>query len=167
MDTKIALTNLGKYNEGKLIFTWLQLPCTDEELRAAKDEIGINEQYEEWFITDYESDIEGLKIEEYENIDDLNELLEQIENIDDDDLNAIIESTGYELQECIDIYNSGKYEFYPDCKTYADVAGHMVDNGLYGDVSESLAPYIDYESIGNDLDCDGYCETSYGVIYTG
>ncbi len=167
MKTQIALTNLGKYNEGHLIFTWLQLPFTDEELQAAKDEIGINAQYEEWFITDYESDIVGLKIDEYENIEDLNELLEQIEEIDDEALNAIIESAGYELQQCIDIYNGGNYQFYPDCETYADVAERDVNDGLYGEVSESLIIYIDFKSIGRDLDCNGYCETSYGVIYVG
>ena len=61
---KIALTNLGKYNEGYLVYTWLDLPCSDEELQKAKDEIGINEMYEEWFITDFEADIPGFKVEE-------------------------------------------------------------------------------------------------------
>lgn len=55
---KIYLTNLGKYNEGYLVGKWVELPATDEELEEAKKEIGINQQYEEWFITDYESDIE-------------------------------------------------------------------------------------------------------------
>ena len=30
-ETKIALTNLGKYNEGELIFTWVELPATQDK----------------------------------------------------------------------------------------------------------------------------------------
>ena len=29
---RVALTNLGKYNEGELIFKWLDLPATEEEI---------------------------------------------------------------------------------------------------------------------------------------
>lgn len=27
---KIALTNLGKYNEGQLVYKWLELPATED-----------------------------------------------------------------------------------------------------------------------------------------
>lgn len=57
---KIFLTNLGKYNEGELVGEWISLPVSEEELEAVKERIGINEQYEEWFITDYETDITGV-----------------------------------------------------------------------------------------------------------
>lgn len=58
---RVALTNLGKYNEGELIFEWLELPTTEEEVEAAFKYIGVAEgtEYEEYFITDYE--IEELK----------------------------------------------------------------------------------------------------------
>jgi len=89
MTIKIALTNLGKYNEGNLIYKWVELPATEEELKAAMDAIGINEEYEEFFITDSETDIEGLKIGEYENLDNLNELAEELENLTDDELEIV------------------------------------------------------------------------------
>lgn len=53
---RIYLTNLGKYNEGYLIGEWIDLPISNEELQKVLDRIGINEEYEEYFITDYEDD---------------------------------------------------------------------------------------------------------------
>ena len=41
---RIYLTNLGKYNEGQLIGEWVELPCTDEELEAVKERIGISDE---------------------------------------------------------------------------------------------------------------------------
>lgn len=52
----IYLTNLGKYNEGQLIGEWVELPVSKEELQKVFERIGINEEYEEYFITDYECD---------------------------------------------------------------------------------------------------------------
>lgn len=75
---EICLTNLGKYNEGELIYSRLVLPATTEEICAAYDEIEVADgtMYEEAFISDYETDINGLSISEYASIDDLNELAE-------------------------------------------------------------------------------------------
>ena len=58
---KIYLSNLGKYNEGDLVGEWVTLPIGKKELEEVKERIGINEQYEEFFISDYESDIDGLE----------------------------------------------------------------------------------------------------------
>ena len=57
MDAPISiyLTNLGKYNEGELVGEWVELPVDDNFEQAFQD-IGINDEYEEWFITDYETD---------------------------------------------------------------------------------------------------------------
>ena len=44
------ITNLGKYNEGELIGKWITFPITKKELDKALREIGVNENYEEWFL---------------------------------------------------------------------------------------------------------------------
>ena len=49
------ITNLGKYNEGELIGRWIEFPIDEDDLKKALEEIGINEEYEEYFITDYEN----------------------------------------------------------------------------------------------------------------
>lgn len=78
---RIALTNLGKYNEGELLYTWLELPATDDEIAEAFAEIKVapNTRYEEHFITDYEA---PFSISEYESITNLNEMAEQLDAVD-------------------------------------------------------------------------------------
>ncbi|EGW0545412.1 antirestriction protein ArdA [Listeria monocytogenes] len=57
----IYLTNLGKYNEGELIGKWVTLPTDSELLEKAFQQIEIGEEYEEYFISDYESPL-GIKV---------------------------------------------------------------------------------------------------------
>lgn len=106
---KVFITNLGKYNEGELIGEWVSLPVDESELEEVLERIGINEEYEEYFITDFETEIDGLNVDEYSNIEELNELAEQLESLDEYDLEkvgAIAEAYGAELQEAIDdMYN--------------------------------------------------------------
>lgn len=166
---KVALANLGKYNEGKLAFKWLELPATTDEIEQAREEIGINEEYEEWFISDYETAIEGLHISEYENFAYLNDLAERFENLsydEQDAVGAVIEATGYSLEEALDIVKNGSYTLYSNCNTLRDVAWELFDEGCFGDKKAMgiLANYIDFDSLGEDLGYDNYYETSFGVI---
>lgn len=81
MEIRIALTNLGKYNEGELIYTWLDLPATDEEISEAIKEINVapNTEYEEYFISDYGA---PFSVSEYESLTKLNEIAEQLSNVE-------------------------------------------------------------------------------------
>ena len=54
------VTNLGKYNEGQLVGEWVKFPTTVEEMQEVFKRIGINAEYEEIFITDYDVDIPHL-----------------------------------------------------------------------------------------------------------
>lgn len=151
---RIALTNLGKYNEGQLVYKWLDLPATEEEIEEAKEVIGINEIYEEWFITDYETDIDGLKVDEYEDLETLNELVERYENLDEYEqeiVQAIIEAEGYDLEEALDVLERGNYSFYSGVNDEEDLGWYVIDEGLFGvEVPDSLQNYLDHEAIGRD-----------------
>ena len=161
----IYLTNLGKYNEGELIGEWVQLPCTDEELEAVKEKIGISDEpdengiyYEEWFITDYESDIHGIKVGEYDNVDELNELAEELENLDADQEKAIQAylEDGSSFEEALEAVQDGDYMIYCDCEDMEDVARQLVEEtGMLNDIPEMVARYFDYEAYGRDLDIEG------------
>ena len=125
----IALTNLGKYNEGELVYKWLSLPFTDEELQETLENIGINEYYEEYFVSDYEFDID-YNIGEYPDLKKLNELFEEIDYITIEDV-ADEEDLGIE---------------------YID----QIYGGIEQLPREVLERYFDFESFGRDLTIDGF-----------
>ena len=160
---KVFVTNLGKYNEGELIGEWVSLPVDESELEEVLERIGINEEYEEYFITDYETEFDGLKVDEYSNIEELNELAAQLESLDEYDLEkvgAIVEAYGAELQEAIDDIDN--YTYYSG-KTLKEVAYEIVEECY--ELPEIAQRYFDYEAFARDLDYDGYTETTNGVIY--
>lgn len=178
---KIYVANLGKYNEGELVGEWLTLPATDEELEKLFIDIKVahyNEDgdyipyyeengiiYEEVAIHDYETDITNLKINEYTNITELNETAEEIDELGDNEfetLNAIIEATGYDLEDALK--EVGNATFYNGC-TLEDVAEELVNNGCFGNIPDGISYYIDYEAIARDLRLDNYYEVSNGVIF--
>ena len=139
----IAVTNLAAYNEGRLIYKWLALPADENTIREAYKSIGCDlddENAPESFISDYETTDEAaelnLSVGEYENVWELNDLAERI---------AVLNLTFYEGY------------------TMEDLAEELVEEGVFGDIPESIACYIDYEAIARDLSFD-YTETSKGVI---
>lgn len=153
----IYLTNLGKYNEGQLIGEWVELPVSKEELQKVFEHIGINEEYEEYFITDYECDF--YEIGEYENLDTLNEIAERIEELDEEEskvAKALMSELGYTLDEAIDKVNSGDYRMYSDCDSMTDIAYQVVEEcGYLNNVPDTVARYFDYEAFGRDLGIEG------------
>lgn len=153
----IYVTNLGKYNEGELVGEWVSLPCAD--LEEVYDRIGINEEYEEVFITDYETDLSGLEVNEYQNIEDLNEQAEELEGADAEMIAAILEAEGGTIWDALEIANTAT--FYPGY-SLLDLAYELVEECY--DLPEIAQRYFDYEAFARDLSYDGYTETKGGVI---
>lgn len=163
----VAVTNLGKYNEGTLIFEWLKLPATEEEIQECFKKIGLNEKYEEYFITDYESDV-GLKCSEYENLEELNEKIQQLEDIGDyDKLEAVIERdyNGDNLQHIIDVMEDDDVDFYGGMTT-EDYVKEMIESSYNLDFMEEgwLSNYItiDYKRMAEEE--NSLYETDKGVL---
>lgn len=154
--TKIFLTNLGEYNNGRLIGEWLPLPYTEQQLDACMERIG---NPEEWFITDTDSDL-PIDIQEYANLSELNEQFEEVAAYDADLIAALIEC-GYSLQESLEMADN--VTFYPG-ETLEDVAYNIV-NECY-ELPEFALQYFDYTAFARDLSYDGYTETTYGTICT-
>lgn len=153
----IYLTNLGKYNEGELIGEWVELPVSQEELQKVFERIGINEEYEEYCIADYECDF--YEVGEYESLDALNEMAERIEELDEEEseiVKVLMSELGYTLDEAIDKVNSGDYTIYSDCDDMTDIAYQVVEEcGYLNNVPDNVARYFDYESFGRDLGIEG------------
>lgn len=172
MKTKTALISIylntwGNYNEnGADGGKWFELPCNIDEAREIiAEQTGEDVEEAEFFINDYETDINGLDIDEYSDIDELNDIAEELENLDDYDrekLEAILESEGGSLRSALD--NLDNRVYYPGY-TLEDVAQEQVDEGLFGEIPAEIANYIDYKAIARDLNCSGYTETENGVIF--
>ncbi len=62
-------------------------------------------------------------------------------------------------------YAPEDFTYEGEAQSYGKLAEEMVDAGLYGEIPEHLAPHIDYESIGSDLDCSGVYEIRHN--FTG
>jgi len=155
----VYLTNLGKYNEGELVGQWVELDGTLEysDLKeGGKCDIGLNSDYEEYFITDFESPVE---INEYTSIDRLNEIyktlteIQEETNLEECEIEAILKEISLEeLHEGIhDLF------IYPDCNDMSDVAYNYIEQtGLLHGVPDSLQRYFDYDAFGRDMGYEGH-----------
>lgn len=152
---KIFITNLREYNEGTLIGEWIDLPC--EGLKKVLDKISNNDK-DELFISDYETDISGLKVAEYEDILQLNEIAEEIDNFSDEEviaLQAYLEQYN-DIEQALEEVRQGNYTIYYDCDDMSDVAYQVVnESGLLDGVPETIKGYFDYEAYGRDIDIEG------------
>ncbi len=160
----IYLTNLGKYNEGYLIGEWIELPIDEEELQDCLDRIGINEEYEEYFITDYETDL-PISIGEYENISSLNEMAETLLDLSEYEANkykAILEAGFWSNHNDI-MDNLNNYNLLEEVKDSRDYGEMLINEST--NIPEYIIGYIDLESYGEDMasGIDG-AFTEYGWI---
>lgn len=159
---RIFLTNLGKYNEGELVGKWVDLPCDnlEEELEA----IGVGAvPYEEYFITDYESDF-GIEVGEYDNIDELNELAEELEALDEEEaetVKAYMEVEGGTLQEAMNAMSKGRCMFYQN----TDLDSLAVEEVEAWDLPDIALRYFDWDAYKRDMELTGYTEVNGGVFY--
>ena len=157
------ITNLGKYNEGYLIGEWITFPVSEEDLQEVLKRIGINDQYEEYFFTDWENDYDiDFNFGEYESIDHINEVIEAIENLDFSELELL--KAVYECEGLPDIeeFNPDNYIWY-EGMTLEEVAYDIVEGTYYSKDNDFLLRYFDYEAFSRDLSFEGYQESKYGV----
>lgn len=131
------------------------MPC--EGLEEVLNKISNNGN-DELFISDYETDISNLKISEYDDILQLNEIAEEIDNLSDDEviaLQAYLEQYN-DIEQALEEVRQGNYTIYYDCDDMSDVAYQVVnESGLLDGVPEELKVYFDYEAYGRDLSING------------
>lgn len=177
---KVFITNLGMYNEGILCGEWIELPIEEEDLNEVLDKIKIcheNENgeevkyydsvgnpYEEYFFTDFETDIDGLEIPEHISFEDLNEMAEEINCLDEEEqevLSGLLKDGGYSYEDAISIINNQQYCVFYNCFDMSEVAEQVVEQcGYLDEMPEHLRSYFDYEAFGRDLEIEGdyvYC----------
>lgn len=159
------ITNLGKYNEGYLIGEWVGFPIDDDELEKVLERIGINKEYEEYFLTDWSVDLPYCEFDEYENVAYVNELAEELEALDSWDLEkleAILEVECLTLEKALSSLDS--YEYYGGV-TLEEYAEEIVCDCY--NLPDFALRYFDFGAFARDLSYDGYSETENGVLYRG
>ena len=164
------ITNLGKYNEGTLAGEWVSFPATLEDIQKVFERIGIGTKnkdgsiYEEWFITDYNCNVDvlakNIDFGEYESLDELNYLASKINELNSyglEKFQGALEAGDYtgSIKDVINLTdNLDKYEVYPDVKNCEDLGIYYVDEIGAVKVPDELRYYIDYESYGRDIALD-------------
>ena len=166
MELKIFLTDLNKYNAGQLFGEWIDVfdvvnECNDVDECIAKSlkQIGIDvtdPNCHEWFITDYETDLD-VSIDEHESLETIFNFAKEVLNTDTRDVNVI---------NCVLRYYGDGFNI--DLSRVDDVAVISGTNGVYDlsdlgyamadmmdifhDCPETLERYFDFEAYGRDID---------------
>ena len=177
------ITNLGKYNEGKLVGEWVRFPTTEEKMKKVFERIGIEPgapdgyggHYEEWFITDYDCYVPGLmeaaRLGEYENLDELNFLASKIMELDDCELDRFeaameVADETRSVKDIINLIdNPEKYEVYPGIENDEDLGHYYIEELGSIHLTDEVRDYFDYEAYGRDIaisEAGHY--TSYGYV---
>ena len=132
-------------------------------LELFNEKIGLNDEYEEYAIHDYEL---PFTVDEYTSISELNRLWEMVSELPEElqsELSALLThfSSIEELSE-----HQEDIIIHSDCDDMSDVARYYIEEtGALGEVPASLQNYIDYESYGRDLDLSGtFISTNHGIF---
>lgn len=168
----IYISNLGKNNEGSIqIGEWLRLPVPMDKLNDALARIGINDQYQEYFITDWESPLANLEINEFTSISEVNELAEQLEALSDWDyekLAAVLEAEDPSsvagilalIQELDD------FDLIPEIEDETNLGEYYAEECcIFNGLPEVVQRYFDYSAYGREIHLEGrgtFC--SYGYV---
>lgn len=177
----VALTNLGRYNEGCLAFKWVNLPATTQQVQEAFREIGVDGiRYDEFFLTDYKTSIGGLHqhLHEYANLDELNYLANLVEDMSEDEKSVfeaaleLDDNTG-SIKDLINLaQNLDNYNLISDVKNAQDYGFYLIDECCCLEIPDAVQPYFDYEAYGRDsmmndsgtLTDNGYVTNDGGIF---
>lgn len=149
---RIYVACLASYNAGILHGAWIDCDSVDQmQKEISKILKSSTEPYaEEYAIHDYEG-FEGYRVSEYESLETLAELSLAIE-----EHGAVIPAI-MDHGLCDNVEDAIQYHednYCGEFDDWKDYAYDCVDNGLYGDIPEAIANYIDYDSIAYELEID-------------
>ena len=164
--------NLGKYNEGELVGAWLELPKTNAEIdKFLKEEVGINKEYEEYMINDYETDL-PFAVNEYESLRNLNALAKLAQNVENmEAIEAYVEAESeVNIEELVNIIlqkddipyyeyevQEGQYNTLSNKEKYGMMKAEWSGISEFLEKND-LTSYFDYESFGEADELSGYVD---------
>jgi antirestriction protein len=163
---RVYVSTYKSYNDGNLNGRWMDIDNFsdyDEFIEACRELFTDEEDPDEIELMFQDKDSELPEWAYSEN--EIDSRLWDYIDLDEDDklkFNYLVEYLSYDIDEAFDNYQD--VIFY-DGMTLTAVAEELVDEGLFGEVSDNLKWYLDYEAIARDLERDGYTETSDGVFF--
>jgi hypothetical protein len=160
---RVFVSTYGIYNSGRLSGEWVDLEDFDSynEFIDYCIELFDGESEVELMFQDRDSDVPDWAYSKYE----INENLWEYLSLSDEDklkVNFLYEYLNYDIKEALRFYDN--VTFYENM-TLKEVAEELVDEGFFGDVSDKLKYYIDFEKLAKDLELDDYYETPDGVFF--
>ena len=170
---KIFITNLGMYNEGYLVGKWVKLPVSEDKLDEVLKAIGINEYYEEFFISDFENErIIGLSevVSEYSSVQALNKLAQRLEELSDDEADKLGAVLEYEacrsVSDVLELLDElDNFDLLTDVTDDEELGYYYAEEYCSIDIPENIQPYFNYEAYGRDIRLESSClYTSYGFL---
>lgn len=170
---RVYLTNTRKYNEGQLIGGWVDVSTDTDWSKELKNfcRIGIGKDDtfgEEYFISDYETNINYLNISEYTTISELENIAEFLEFVNQNYLqdiaNELIEAIGdMDIDRLTELLENEKYIYIADAGDDEKLGEYIIENNeLYSSLSDDIKRYLDREAIGRD-----YCINNGGIYQSG
>lgn len=162
---QVYLTDLQSYNEGDLVGRWVQLPEEPSKLSQAISEvfslgesISGSTNHEEYFITDYEwVDTALFKVEEYDNLFELNSALQALESLEAYQYKGIAfllcQGLAKDVYQAIEMIDE---VIIHENQSMVDIAYNLIEECYSLEKVPSLiANHIDYEGIARDLELEG------------
>ncbi|MBE7727964.1 MAG: antirestriction protein ArdA [Enterocloster citroniae] len=159
------VTNPGLYPElGVEVGEYLRFPATVEEVQTLFAHIGIDgKHYDEYFITNYESDVLGLYdcLDEYAGLDELNYLAHLLEGMNENEIEKFEAAIafGNHTDGVGDLINLAQnldcFDFYPGIADEECLGRYFAEEMQLIDIPEHIRSYFDYEAYGRDIDLNG------------
>lgn len=152
----VYIFNLGEYLAGVLRGTWVKLPVPQEDLDAILASIGIDAQHSEYFIADTDSVLANLHIGEHTSIGELNKLAEKLEDLPEYDFEKLAAVLEYEsstsIAEILSIIEDlDDFDLLAEVDSDEALGEYYADCcGIFQGIPDAIQRYFDFESYGRD-----------------
>ncbi|WP_242865151.1 antirestriction protein ArdA [Paraclostridium sordellii] len=145
-----------------MIGDWFVPPIDWEDV---KNRIGLNNEYEEYAIHDWQLPFD---INEYISIEEINYLCDMVEELLSTDIGEVI----YDIQNTFfsslkELYeNKDNIIYYSECYSMEDIAYYLINElSVLGEIPVVIQNYIDYEAYGRNLEfISNFAITNKGVF---
>jgi Antirestriction protein (ArdA). len=137
----------------------VELPTSKEDLERKISHF-YNKCGEEYILSSVEK--EGyayiLRINEYDDVVELNNLLLKLTEMSEDDMKLYLTAYSYfnQNEEITEKYlNNKMYEYFTNVDSKVALGEKVMEVGYLGFIQEKLKQYMDTEKIGNEWICKG------------